>query len=167
MEPKEAPGRCSYLIEIPDQGLQTTGQSTLFFSLADSKSDPSSYKEDKPDDKKKTEKTKKESGGKDESKKKEPIDLTLELTDRAGNAARVPLSQFEKLQPQIESDVMKASFMTEDATSEVVYQTFEFPLAEFVAANSKIDPTKLASLRLVFDRSEKGVIILDGVGFRP
>jgi hypothetical protein len=50
--------------------------------------------------------------------------------------------------------------------SEVVYQTFEFPLADFVAANPKLDPVALRSLRLVFDRTEKGVVILDGIGFR-
>jgi len=166
---KEAPGRCSYLLELPEQGLSTTGDDTLFFSLADSKSEPSSYKDEQGEDKKKeADKAKKEKSDETDSKdkKKEPIDFTLEMADRAGNTARLPLSRFEKLQPQIEAEVMKASFMGDDSNSEVVYQTFEFPLSAFVAANSKFDPAALRSLRLVFDRSEKGVVILDGVGFR-
>ncbi len=165
---KEAPGRCSYLLEFPQQGMGTTRDSVLSFSMADSKSEASSYKDQDEGAKTKADDAKKKAGGKDDAKKKqEPIDLTLEISDRAGNTARLPLSQFEKLQPQIEADVLKASFMSNDSDSEVVYQTFEFPLTAFIAANSKLDPAALSSLRLVFDRSEKGVVILDGVGFRP
>ncbi len=60
----------------------------------------------------------------------------------------------------------EASFMSNQPSSEVVYQTFEFPLSAFVGANPKLDSAALGSLRLIFDRSEKGVIILVGVGFR-
>ncbi len=155
---KEAPGRCSYLLELPAAGLGTTGDSTLFFSLADSKNKPSSYKNAEED---------KKPPSKDDSKEKpEPIDFTLELTDSAGNMARLPLSYYAKLQPQIETEVTKAAYMNDAGSSEVVLQTFEFPLAAFVSVNPKLDATTLRSLRLVFDRSEKGVVILDDVGFR-
>jgi len=162
---KEAPGRCSYLLDLPEQGLGTSGDSTLFFSLADAGSQPSSYKDEQNEDNKKVE-NKQNKGEKDASDKKQPIDLTLEMTDHAGNTARLPLSRFSKLQPQIEGDVVKASFMAGHPLSEVVYQSFEFPLSAFVSVNPKLDPASLRSLRLVFDRSEKGVVILDGVGFR-
>ncbi len=46
-----------------------------------------------------------------------------------------------------------------------MYQTFEFPLADFVAANPKLDPTVLHSLRLVFDRTEKGAVYSTGSAF--
>ncbi len=158
---KEAPGRCSYVLEMPESGLSTTRNSVLFFSLADSRDKPSSYKDEEGEDNGK--KAKEE----DESKKKpEAIDFTLELTDRTGNVARLPLSHYSKLQPQIEAEVVKASFMNDTPASEVVYQTFDFPLADFAAANPKLDPAALHSLRLIFDRTEKGVIILDEVGFR-
>ncbi len=162
---KEAPGRCSYLLELPASGLKTTVDSVLFFSLADSRDTPSSYKDEEAEDKaKKAKEAEKEQ--EDSTKKREPIDLTLEVTDRAGNVARLPLSHYSKLQPQIEAEIAKASFMSDVPPSEVVYQTFEFPLADFVAANPKLESVALRSLRLVFDRTEKGVIILDGIGFR-
>jgi hypothetical protein len=162
---KEAPGRCSYLLELPESGLPTSRESVLFFSLADSKDKPSSYKDEEGEDKKR--KAKEAAKEEDDSKKKrEAIDLTLEMTDRTGNVARLPLSHYSKLQPQVEAEVVKASFMSDVPTSEVVYQTFEFPLADFVAANPKLDPAALRSLRLIFDRTEKAVVILDGIGFR-
>jgi len=161
---KEAPGRCSYVLELPESGLPTSSDSVLFFSLADSKDKPSSYKDEEGEDKKK--KAKEAEKEDDSKKKREAIDLTLEMTDRTGNAARLPLSHYSKLQPQVEAEVVKASFMSDVPTSEVVYQTFEFPLADFVAGNPKLDPTALRSLRLVFDRTEKGVVILDAIGFR-
>jgi hypothetical protein len=134
-------------------------------SLADSKDKPSSYKDEEGEDKgKKAKETAREE--EDSKKKREAIDLTLEVTDQAGNIARLPLSHYSKLQPQVEAEVVKASFMSDVPSSEVVYQTFEFPLADFVAANPKFDPAALRSLRLVFDLTGKGVIILDGVGFR-
>ncbi|RPI23686.1 MAG: hypothetical protein EHM61_19120 [Acidobacteria bacterium] len=165
---KEAPGPCSYLIQWPEAGLAATPEGTLFFSLADSKNEPASYKDDEGEqkEKKSSEEQKKKSGEGNSKDQKKPIDLTLELTDGSGNRARLPLSHFGKLQPQIETDVVKASFMTDVPGSEVVFQTFEFPLAAFHAANSRLDTAALRSLRFVFDRSEKGVIILDGIGFR-
>ncbi len=162
---KRAPGRCSYLLELPESGLLTSRDSVLFFSLADSKDTPSSYKDEEAEDKaKKAKEAEKEQ--EDSKKKREPIDLTLEVTDRAGNVERLPLSRYSKLQPQIEAEVAKASFVSDVPTSEVVYQTFEFPLADSVAADAKLDPAALRSLRFVFDRSEQGVVIPDGIGFR-
>lgn len=164
---KEAPGRCSYLLEFPEQGAGTTRVSTLFFSLADSGSEPSSYKEEQGEDnKKKADDARKDKPEENDSKEKEPIDFTLEIGDRTGNIARLPLSHFARLQPQIATDLTKASFMNNQSASEVVYQTFEFPLSDFVGVNPKLDSSAIGSLRLIFDRSDKGVIILDGVGFR-
>ena len=45
--------------------------------------------------------------------------------------------------------------MQKSATSEVVYQTFEFPVAVFATVNPQLDTSALTSLRLIFDRSEK------------
>jgi len=95
------------------------------------------------------------------------IDLTIEVIDRRGAAARLPLSHFAYLQPQIEDHLPKASWMALPAqTSEVVFQSFEFPLSAFSTANPAFDPTNLASVRLVFDRTPSGVVVLDNLGFR-
>ena len=49
--------------------------------------------------------------------------------------------------------------------SEVVFQHFEYPLADFAAANPAFDPANLTEVRLVFDRSPTGVVVLDNLGF--
>ena len=86
--------------------------------------------------------------------------------DDTGNAARLPLSHFSFLQPQLEGQIAKAVFMSHLPKSEVVFQHFEFPLAAFTAANPAFDPISLAQFRFVFDRTRAGVIVLDDIGFR-
>ena len=43
---KEAPGRCSYLLQWPEKPSPFAADSVLFFSLAATKDDPSSYREE-------------------------------------------------------------------------------------------------------------------------
>jgi len=85
--------------------------------------------------------------------------------DDAGEVARLPLSHFSLLQPQIEAQLGKAAFMSPLPTSEAVFQHFEYPLADFAAVNPALDPANLAAVRLVFDRSPAGVVVLDNLGF--
>lgn len=146
---KDAPGEPSYTMTLP-----SVSGTVLTFTLADSKQSPADYDNKKKDDKKKEQK--------DEKKDREPIDLTIEVTDTTGASARVALSSYAFLQPQLESQILKAKFMNSTANSEVVYQTFEFPLAAFQG----VDATKLRTIRWIFNRSEKGVVILDNVGLR-
>lgn len=96
----------------------------------------------------------------------EPLDLTLELVDEAGESARLPLSDYARLQPQMRVQVFKAGWFNSTPLSEPVYQHFEIPLAAFAAANPRFDPTRLAEIHFVFDRTGPGEIILDNVGFR-
>ena len=49
---------------------------------------------------------------------------------------------------------------------EIVFQSFAFPLKNFVAQNPNFDPTQLTRITLVFDQSPAGVVILDDIGFR-
>ncbi len=44
-------------------------------------------------------------------------------------------------------------------------QTIEIPLSAFIEAESNFVPVDLAEIRLVFDRGDKGVVILDRIGF--
>jgi len=149
----------TYAITLPAAGLALRPDSVLTFHLADAKQDPS-----KPLGQK--EAPKPEPAKEKADEQKEPIDLTLEVADRAGHVARLPLSHVAALQPQIESKVAKAGFLSDAPTSEVVFQAFDFLLASFAAANPAFDPVSLASVRLVFDRTPKGVVILDDVGIR-
>lgn len=100
----------------------------------------------------------------------EPLDLSVELEDAAGVRARLPLSAFRRLPPPAPSRMTKLpaeSFMY-GSQWEVILQTFELPLGRFTAAVPAFDPSALAAIRLVFDRSTEGMIVLDDVGLaRP
>jgi hypothetical protein len=99
-----------------------------------------------------------------------PIDLTIELTDSRGVTARLPLSDFGAVRRPLETRIMrrekrdKAQFST---LYELVLQTYVLPFADFVAATPSFDPTLLQTIRLVFDRTPAGTVVLDDVGFSP
>lgn len=153
---KDAGGTGSYTIALPP--VKVDGSSALVFSLSDAKKGPSAWDPDKKKDDKK----------KDESKKDEdkaPIDLTIEVTDAAGQTARLPLSTVAALQRQIETHVVKEDMFPGTAQFETEFQSFRFPLAAFAGANPKLNPASLRAVKFVFDRTDKGVVILDDVGF--
>jgi hypothetical protein len=84
----------------------------------------------------------------------------VELVAADGTTVRLPLSRFRRLVPPLRSRFTKL-WDEEDLYGkdwEPALQTFELPLGAFAAAA----PT---AIRLVFDRSPEGVVILDEVGF--
>ncbi|MBW2366604.1 MAG: hypothetical protein JRH15_01825 [Deltaproteobacteria bacterium] len=150
-------GPASYTINVPT-AFEIDNSSVFVFSLADANENPvpekyedlavlrqQFYQEDKS---------------------REPIDLTIAVEDVAGNTARLPLASFSRLQPQIKGEITKAAFLNPWDLSEPVFQSFEFPLSNFSDRNPDFDPAALKTVRLVFDRTPKGVIILDNIGFR-
>lgn len=98
-----------------------------------------------------------------------PLDLTVEVADRAGQVASLALSRFAPLQPQIEFHTLKHSLLEPPGmrSAEPVFQTYEFPLAAFQTSNPGLDVGSLAAIRLVMDVSDEGLVILDNVGIRP
>jgi dienelactone hydrolase len=153
-----AEGAASYTVTLPDSPApddprsDLVATSSLVFALADADEDPN------PGDE--------EDGEEEDEEQPEPLDLTIELWDTAGEVARLPLSVFSLLQPQIKVDVAKSEFLESGKKSEVVFQTFVFPLAQFQAENPDLDLNTLEQIRFVFDRSPKGAVVLDNVGFR-
>ena len=141
----EAPA--SYSLILPDIDLPLGPDSVLSFSLADADEAPTP-ESTRPKD------------------PREPIDLTLELRDEDGNAARLPLSHYAALQPQIRGRIAKLDFMHAVSVSEAVFQTFEFRLADFMLDDTAFDPATLREVRFVFDRSPAGVVILDEIALR-
>jgi hypothetical protein len=71
---------------------------------------------------------------KDESPR--PIDLTVEVEDTGGRTGRLPLGRFRLLQPQVEAQVAKAAWLSDEKPSELV------------------------------DRTDKGVVVLDDLAIR-
>ncbi|HSJ59102.1 MAG TPA: MFS transporter [Anaerolineae bacterium] len=136
-EKKPAP---SFAIRLPEEGLALDEQSVLTFALAD--------------------------GGLSGKPAESPIDLTVEVVDGDGDVARLPLSHYNLVQPRIEARILKAAWLGTRPSSEAVLGNFEFALAGFRAMNPALDPESLAEVRLLFDRTPSGLVVLDDLGFR-
>jgi hypothetical protein len=96
-----------------------------------------------------------------------PIDLTVELVDTAGHVVRLPLSQFGIARKPLDARIYRragrdaARFST---IYELIPQTFVMPMSDFVATSPAFDPRQLATVRLVFDKTDAGTIVLEHVG---
>jgi len=131
----------------------------LAFHLADAKQDPSP-----PLDEAKSGKAAKKEAKKNGTSK--PIDLSIEVEDGNGRTARLALGRFRPLQRQIEAQVTKAAWLADQKPSELVFDAFELPLSAFREGTPGLDVSRLRALRLVFDRTDKGVIVLDDLAIR-
>ena len=149
---KESPGAPpQYEIRFPDS-VVTSATTQLVFDLADAKMEPSPRDPDREPSAAEAE----------QANPRQPIDLTLEVVDDDGRAAQLPLSAVRALQPQLEARVIKLGFLDYDPNSDVVFQSYGFPLGTFQG----IDPTKARVVRFRFDRTPKGVVVLDQVALR-
>jgi hypothetical protein len=159
----------SYTITIEAGNEHMTDiSSRLIFSLAESK-ESSNPHPDSTDNNKGKLKDKKEgekkSDKKKDSEKKDSLDFTIILKDNNNYIVQSPLSHYSYLQPQLEAKIMKADFMTKTAKSEIVFQTFFLPLADFKEKNPAFNPDAIKEISFVFDRTGEGVIVIDNIGF--
>jgi hypothetical protein len=134
-----------YTLSLGGSGVRPSAEASLIFNMADANLSPTP-------------------GG---SPATEPLDLTIELVDENGAVARLPLSHYAPLQPQIQFYTLKAQPLERSGvrSGEIVFQSYAFPLADFQAANPQFDPGGVTDIRFVFDRSERGVVVLDEIGF--
>ena len=152
-----------YSITLPQAGLPIDRASVLTFQVAEAAQEPSKPLGAAP---KSMSKSDDDRAG-EKKERREPIDFSIEVTDGAGHAARLPLSRWAALHPQVDFQVAKARLLNEHPNSEIVFQVFDLPLAAFAEVNPLFDPAELRTVRFVFDRTRRGVIVLDDVGFRP
>ncbi len=96
-----------------------------------------------------------------------PIDLSIEVIDAAGHSAKLPISRYGIARKPLDAFVYrrrgrdKARFST---TYELVPQTFLLPLADFVQAAPSFDPKTLTTVRLVFDKTTAGTVVIEHIG---
>ena len=138
-------GTASYRITLPDGTAASRGldaKSRLVFMVADTNEVPNP---------------------------KEPIDFTIELATADGIVSRVPLSRIAPLPPILRVKFTKWGYLDRAfyrRETEPVLQTYELPLALFAAPGWTA--ARVRDVRLVFDRTPSGVIVLNEVGFsRP
>ncbi len=163
--PEQPTEPASYTISLPPtfaRQARLGPDSLLVFDLAEASRNPPKPNGEKP------------SGNKgDEAQvvgeeEEEPLDFTVELVARDGSVAQLPLSYFRPLPPVLKARFTKLSELEKKwylSPSEPVLQTYELPLAAFVEVETRFKPANLESIRFRFNRSPKGVIILDQVGF--
>lgn len=160
-----------YTISFPR--CQGGKDASLVFSLADAGEDSNPVKDwIKKDttgtrEKADTAVVNKEKRSKEKEKKEPPVDFTICLTDSLGQEANLPLSHFAPLQPQLKAKVVKLDFMTDVPEGEIVFQDYLFPLVDFVKTNPSFNPAGIIKIMFRFDRSDKGVVVLDDLGIRP
>jgi hypothetical protein len=165
-DPSEEPA--TYAVTLPE-GLGTEWDidvdSAVVFSLADA--DEEVPEPDDEDEDEEVEEDEDEEQDEDEDKEEEPPDLTIEIMTRHGVSVGLPLSLFRSVTPVLRSRFTK--FWDEEKLYgddyERTLQRYELPLSEFIQSNPEIDPKNIETIRFVFDRTEKGVIILDDIGF--
>jgi hypothetical protein len=114
---------------------------------------------------KKSDERNKKSKDKKNEEKKDSLDFTIVLKDTNNCTIQLPLSHYSYLQPQLEAKIMKADFMTKEAKSEIVFQTFFFPINDFKKKNPGFNPGGIKEIGFVFDRTEEGVVLIDNIGF--
>jgi len=158
---KGAPA-ASYTVTLPEGAAakwQLGKKSTIEISLAALDEDaplpgekPGKQKDDK-------------SNAADESgKERESPDFTIELVSSDGVTAGAPVSRFAAVPPPLKEKFTKLDPIENWAYEkdwEPVLQTVRVRLGAFQG----IDPTKLTTVRLKFDRTAMSVICISGIGF--
>jgi len=106
--------------------------------------------------------------GTEKEDQREPLDLAIELCDGDGNCAALPLSSVGPVHPALTVRLAKWEWLEKkiiDKFSERLLQTYEMSFHSFIESNSSFEPSGLKSIRFLFDRSDKGAIMLDDIGF--
>jgi len=178
----------SYTLTIADSLVKSwnvTAKGVLYLSLAPTKDKPSPRALPK-DTTKKSDSTKKadslaaklkadsvKSAAKNPKKDEAdtiPVDFTVELTDADGHTARMPISRYGAVRRPLEVHLYRRKGRDEQRftnTFEYVPQSFILPLADFATASTEFRPDRLKSIRLLFNKTFVGTIILDDVGITP
>ncbi len=158
---KGAPA-ATYAITLPEGAAakwQLDPASTVEISMAALDEDaplPGKKKDDKEPDKSR-------------EKERESPDFTVELATADGIVATAPISRFAAVPPPLKEKFTKLDLIEGVAYEkdwEPVLQTVRIPLGAFQSAGGKpLDPQKLTTVRLKFDRTAMSVICISGVGF--
>jgi hypothetical protein len=96
---------------------------------------------------------------------KPPLDLSIEVEDADGTTASVPLSAYGPIRRPLEIEILRRTDLETRDRTELVLQSYHIPLSDFTAAATGLDLSRLRAVRLVFDRSVAGEIVVDDIGF--
>lgn len=137
--------------------------SRLVLSVAVLDQDAPRVKEEKDGESKSGKDKKKD---KDEKKDRGAPDFTVQLESAGGASAARPVSEIGLLPAPVKTQFTKLpplDSLAYDKAAEPVFQTISVPLAAF--AGQGFDPAKLTGIRLRFDRTASGMLLVSHVGF--
>jgi dienelactone hydrolase len=104
--------------------------------------------------------------GEEEEEEKPPIRLSVEMEDAEGNTEKVLLNRYGPVRRPIEIRIARRDDQQFAGNTETVLQSYSIPLADFLkASEERLDLSRLKEVRLLFDESVAGSVILDEVGF--
>jgi hypothetical protein len=100
-----------------------------------------------------------------------PLELTLQILDAGGESATLPLSRFGPIRRPLEIRILRRRDLERNrfpTPHELVGHGFSIPLDEFTRMNPSLELGALREIRLVFDGSPVGEVVLSEVGLsRP
>ena len=103
----------------------------------------------------------------DEDAEHPPVDLTIEVADRAGRTARVTLSDYGAIRRPLDVYVLRRRDQEAERFQnhwELIQQTYSIPLGDFVAAAPGLDLRSLTEIRFIFDGVHAGEVAIDQIG---
>lgn len=98
---------------------------------------------------------------------KEPINLSIEIVDSQGRSAKVALGAYGPIRRPLETHILRRGDLEEERfteLAELVLQSYSIPLSDFTLIRPALDLRSLREIRLVFDLSEAGTVVVDDVG---
>lgn len=166
----------SYALTLSDSlraALSPTENSAIYLSLTATKDRPGPRPG--PKDTTKADTIAKAKAEPKPPKKKEevdtiPIELTVELVDAAGHSAKMPLARYGTIRRPLETKIYRREGRDDTrfaTTFEMVLQTFVIPIGEFAKTAPAFDPKQLKTIRLLFDKSIAGTVVVSDIGISP
>lgn len=98
------------------------------------------------------------------------VDFSIELVDSLGNLATNKISNSKHIMKPLNTKFTKFDFLDKDMIGdawEIQLQTFHFPIQQFEKQQPEFDFSAVKTIRLLFDQTSEGVIVLDDIGFNP
>ncbi len=129
------------------------------------KSDP--VKSDSAKSKPKAKEKEKEPKPKKEVQDSTPVELSIEVTDAAGIAVALPVSQYGVARRPLDVTVLRRAGADKSrfgSLAEMIPQTFVIRLTDFREKDPRFDPTQLRQIRWLFDKTQAGTIVLSDIG---
>jgi len=93
------------------------------------------------------------------------LDFSIEFIDSIGIVNRIAFKNFAKATTPQKPILFKIPWLNNNR-SQLCLQSYSLSMDRFFTMNADFDMNTLARINFVFDKSEKGKILLDNIGFR-